>query len=103
MEALVTPAEPEVVLRRLRQHTRELQRYGVRSLSLFGSVARGEAESGSDVDLLVEFAVPVGLFTYVRLQHYLEGLLGRRVDLVTPEAIRPQMRARIEAEAILAA
>ena len=103
MGALVTPGESEAVLRCLRRNAGELRSFGVRSLCLFGSVARGEDESGSDVDLLVEFAAPVGLFTFIRLQHHLEGLLGRRVDLVTLEAIRPQMRDRIQAEAIRAA
>ncbi len=54
---------------------------GVRSLELFGSLARGDARPASDVDLLVEFQ-PVGLFQFFRVQRRLEAILGRRVDLV---------------------
>ena len=53
------------------------------SLFLFGSVARNEAKASSDVDLLVEFSQPVGLFTLARLQIYLEKLLGCAIDLGT--------------------
>ncbi|MBK9713413.1 MAG: nucleotidyltransferase family protein [Kouleothrix sp.] len=73
---------------------------GVSSLAVFGSVAREEAGAESDVDILVEFGQPVGLFEFVRLQQRLEALLGRRVDLVTPDALRPTMRDRILHEAI---
>ena len=50
------------IIRILTEHRAELEELGVKSLSLFGSAARGETTSGSDVDLLVEFSVPVGLF-----------------------------------------
>lgn len=91
------------ILRILRDHREELQTHGVRSLALFGSAARDEAGPNSDVDLLVEFSQPVGLFEVVRLQLRLEALLGRKVDLVTPDALRTTMRARILSEAIHAA
>jgi len=87
------------VIAAIRKHRTELNEFGVTSLSVFGSVARGVAGPASDVDLLVEFAAPVGLFTFVRLQQRLEALLGRRVDLVTFEAIRPSMRQQILSEA----
>jgi len=83
----------------IRSHTAELRDFGVSSLAVFGSVARDTAGPSSDVDVLVEFKSPVGLFTFVRLQQRLEALLGCRVDLVTPEAIRPMMRDQILAEA----
>ena len=73
---------------------------GVKSLRLFGSVARDEAAEGSDVDLLVEFNRPTGLFGLVRLQRYLGELLGCRVDLTTPGGLRESMRERILREAI---
>lgn len=75
----------------------------MRSLELFGSVARGEARADSDVDLLVEFERPIGLFHFFRVQHRLEEILGARVDLVMRDAVRPQLRERIFAEAIRAA
>jgi uncharacterized protein len=80
-----------------------LREFKVSSISLFGSVARDEAQEGSDVDLLVEFSEPVGLFHFVRLKRYLEELLGARVDLVTPGALKAQLRERILSEAIRAA
>ena len=62
------------------------QRFGVRSLSIFGSVARGDERPDSDLDLLVEFepARRVGLFTLARLESELSSLFGRKVDLRTP-------------------
>ncbi|MEO7908187.1 MAG: nucleotidyltransferase family protein [Roseiflexaceae bacterium] len=86
-------------LETIRNHRNELLDFGVSSLAVFGSVARDTARPASDVDVLVEFNTPVGLFTFVRLQQHLEALLGCRVDLVTPDAIRPTMRASILAEA----
>lgn len=81
----------------------ELRAFKVQTLSVFGSVARGEAGSDSDVDLLVEFSEPVGLFEFARLQAFLEEILGRRVDLVTPGALRESMRERVIREAVRAA
>ena len=75
----------------------------MRSLDLFGSVARNEARADSDVDLLVEFERPIGLFHFFRVQRRLEELLGSRVDLVMRDAVKPQLRERIFAEAIRAA
>jgi hypothetical protein len=77
--------------------------FGVRSLALFGSFARQTATRQSDVDILVEFNRPVGLFEFARLKIYLEKKLGREVDLVTPEALRPEMREAILREAVHAA
>ena len=51
-------------------------------------MARGQASKNSDVDILVDFEKPVGLFEYARLKMYLEGVLGRELDLVTPEELR---------------
>lgn len=88
----------------LRAHSDELRsRFGVSSLSLFGSVARDEAGPESDVDVLVEFAEPVGIFEFLALQEHLAELLGHRVDLVMKRAIKRQLRDRILGEAIHAA
>lgn len=58
---------------------------------------------GSDVDVLVEFSQPIGLFAFLDLKTELEHLLGRPVDLVTADALKPQMRDKILGEAIHAA
>jgi uncharacterized protein len=90
-------------LRIIAQHERELRDLGVRSLSLFGSVARDQAGPGSDVDMLVEFDRPVGYFHLFDVQERLEALLGCKVDLVTPGGLRPELRQDILAEAVRAA
>jgi predicted nucleotidyltransferase len=87
----------------LKQHQAELRQRGVKSLAVFGSVARSEATPSSDIDLLVEFDRPVGLFEFIRLKLFLENLTNCRVDLVTPDAIRPAMRASILSKAVYVA
>ena len=85
----------------IQNHGQEIrERFSVRRLAVFGSVARGESTDTSDVDLLVEFEGPADFDTYMALKFYLEDLLERSVDLATHKAIRPSMRARIESEAI---
>ncbi|EDZ96051.1 DNA polymerase beta domain protein region [Limnospira maxima CS-328] len=69
---------------------------------IFGSVARDEAHINSDVDLLVEFDRPVGLFTFVRLKRYLEEILERSVDLGTPDSLKLDLREPVFQEAIRA-
>lgn len=100
---IIVSMSRDEVLRRLSALKGELGRFHVRSLSVFGSVARDEATPESDIDLLVEFAEPVGLFEFVRLRRFLESTLGVRVDLATSSALREEMRPRILAEAIRAA
>ena len=86
----------------LSSHHETIRRFGVKSLALFGSVARDEARPDSDVDLLVEFDRPVGLFTFVRLKRYLEAILGCSVDLGTPDSLKPYLREPVLREAIRA-
>jgi uncharacterized protein len=91
----------DVVLKILKQKNAELKKqFGVKSLFLFGSVARNEATAASDVDLLVEFSRPVGYFGLFALQDYLENLLGCPVDLGTPDSLKPYMRERVMGELI---
>ena len=89
------------VLKILVDHEDELhQQFGVKSLALFGSVARDEATETSDVDLLVAFARPVGLFGLYALQDLLTQLLGCAVDIGTLDSLKPRMRARVLADSI---
>lgn len=92
------------ILKLLREHTEELNRFGVKSLALFGSVAREEHNPESDVDILVEFDSDrrVGLLAFIRLQHRLEEILGTHVDLATKKALRRQLRDQILKEAVYA-
>ena len=89
------------MLQILKQKNAEMaRRFGVKSLLLFGSVARNEATVASDVDLLVEFNRPVGYFGLFALQDYLEKVLGCPVDLGTPDSLKPYLRERVLGEAI---
>lgn len=83
----------------------KLKDFSVKSLAIFGSVARDEATDGSDIDILVEFVdgAHVGLFRFFDLQDFLEGILACRVDLATRKAIRKEMKDQITKEAINAA
>ena len=90
------------VLRQLRANAEGLKTSHVRHLAIFGSVARDEAQESSDVDILIEFepGAPVGLLEFVRLRRLLRDTLGCQVDLVTPDALREEMKAQILQEAI---
>ncbi len=74
----------------------------VHSLALFGSYAKGEQRMDSDIDMLVEFSEPVGFFDFMGLEFHLTDLLGVKVDLVTPDALRPLMRDDILESAVYA-
>ena len=76
--------------------------YGVDTLAVFGSYARGHQREDSDVDVLVEFSEPVDFFDFMGLEFYLTDLLGAKVDLVTPDALRPIMRDDILESAVYA-
>ena len=85
----------------LAAHRDELREtYGVKSLALFGSVARDEAGPESDVDLLVEFDRPTGLFGLAALQIFLEQVLGTGVDIGRSEALREYVRGSVEQDLV---
>lgn len=76
------------------------ERFGVIDLSIFGSVARNEAGPESDLDVLVTFGPTADLLDLVNLGFTLEELLGIRVDLATPDALKPRARPSIERDLI---
>ena len=90
------------ILTLLRAHRAELERLGARRVGLFGSFARGEGRPGSDVDLLVDLDRRT-FDRYMDLKFYLEDLLGRSVDLVLADRIKPTLRERILSSVIDAA
>lgn len=90
----------EEAIKRMRDNWGQISSFGVRSLALFGSLARDEGGSDSDADILVEFRGPATFDHYMDLKIFLEELLGCRVDLVTRKAIKPRMREYVEEEAI---
>jgi len=71
------------------------RKYGVSSLALFGSFARGEAGPDSDMDILVSFAGRIGLLRMVALERELSELIGRKVDLQTEAALSPYIKSQI--------
>jgi predicted nucleotidyltransferase len=90
----------QLVLQILHQNQAEINSFGVKSMALFGSVARDEARPDSDVDLLVEFDRPVGLLGLIALQQRLEELLGCHVDVGTPDSLKNHIRAHVMEDSI---
>ena len=92
------------ILQRLRADQPALRRFGVGSIAVFGSFARGEARPDSDLDILVDYREDArpDLFDFIELKQHLEALFGRPVDLATPEALHHRLRERILAEAVYA-
>jgi predicted nucleotidyltransferase len=69
---------------------------------LFGSYVRGEQKKKSDVDILVEFEEPLGYFRFIELEEYLSLKIRAKVDLVTPDALKPLIKPNIMGEAVYA-
>ncbi|MCF7936454.1 MAG: nucleotidyltransferase family protein [Synergistales bacterium] len=92
------------IARLLEEHRKDIvrlcERYGVRNLRVFGSVARGEADAASDIDLLVEMEPGRGLLDLGGFQYEVQQLLGRPVDVVTEGGLRPRIRERVLREAL---
>jgi uncharacterized protein len=90
--------------RRVRRRRRELvaaaAAHGVSNLRVFGSVARGRDRADSDVDLLVDLPPGLGLLGLGRVEADLEAILGSRVDLVSAQDLKPEVRARVERELV---
>jgi predicted nucleotidyltransferase len=78
-----------------------LQPYGAKRVALFGSVVRGEETPESDIDILVTFGKPIGLFKWVELEEELSKRLGRKADLVSARALKPRIRPHVEAEMVV--
>ncbi len=92
--------EKETALAILRTHRADLQRLGVKSIALFGSVARDEATPDSDVDVLVDLGASPTFDQYMTVLEFLEDRLGTNVDLVTSGGLRPRVRPYVEREMI---
>jgi predicted nucleotidyltransferase len=84
------------ILSLIEAHEEQIRAFGVRRLGLFGSFLRGQQDQNSDVDLLVEFDAGRKTFdAFINLAFFLEDLLGRRVELVTPESLSPHIGPHI--------
>lgn len=84
----------------LKNHKNDLYMHGVRSLSIFGSVATNKSKEKSDVDILIDFDSKKGLLAFISLKKYLEEILNCKVDLVTKNALHPALKSRILSEAM---
>lgn len=92
----------EVVLKEIERSADIIKSYGVRRIGVFGSVVRGTAGEGSDLDLLVEFSEKT-FDNYFGLKFFLEELFERKVDLVIAEVVKPRLKPHIFAEVEYAA
>lgn len=90
------------ILRFLKEHKQEMEtRFSVKRIGLFGSIIRGSASGKSDVDILVELVVPT-FDHYMDLKFFLEDQLGRPVDLVLADSLKPRLRPIITREVVYA-
>ena len=104
MSATTTSDLAEHVLATLRAHEAELRQAGIRRLALFGSVARGDAESDSDVDLVAEFdpASSMDLIRLVGLERRIGETLGRTVEILAEPVENRRLRANVERDRLIA-
>jgi predicted nucleotidyltransferase len=94
--------ERDTVLTSLRAALPELaERWPIKSLGLFGSFARNEPDDDSDVDLLVEFASPIGLSAFLALEERLCGIVKRPVELVSRAALKPHIGRNVMRDLVL--
>ncbi len=91
------------ILNEIKKIEPRLREMKVKELYLFGSFARGDADRGSDIDVLVSFSDRVDLFDLADLKHLLQGAFGRDVDIVMKEALRKEFKEQVEQEMIRAA
>jgi len=88
----------------LRRHEADLRTLGIRHAGVFGSVARGNNRSDSDLDIIIDIEpeAHVTLFDYVGLKEYIAGLFEGAVDVVSRDALKPHVRPAVTADAIYA-
>ena len=75
------------------------EKFNVSEIGVFGSYIKGEQTENSDIDILVSFKKPIGFIKFMRLEFYLSELLGKKVDLVTRESLKPHIGSLILKEA----
>ena len=93
MKAVQTKKEVSSILL---SHKKEIEKYSVKRIGLFGSFIKGRQNEKSDVDLLVEFIR--GKKNFINLAFFLENLFHRKVELVTPESLSPYLKPYITKE-----
>jgi hypothetical protein len=94
----------EEVIGTLKENEPALRARGIRHAALFGSLARGDNRSDSDIDIMVEIdpAVSIGIYEYVALKDYVASLFDARVDVVNRDNLKPYVKPAATADAIYA-
>ena len=91
----------EEILKKIRENKEKIRSFEVKRIEIFGSFVRGEEKEESDIDIIVEFEEGKKNFdNFINLAFFLEELLGRKVDLLTPESISPYIKPYIEKEVV---
>ena len=91
----------EEILKKIRENRDKIRSFGVKRIGVFGSFVGGEEKESSDIDIIVEFEKEKKNFdNFINLAFYLEELLGRKIDLLTPESISRYMKPYIEKEVV---
>lgn len=88
------------VLTLLKEHIKEIREFNIQKISIFGSVARDQETPQSDIDILIKFNGPASFDLYMDLKFFLEDLLGRKVDLITEDAIRNEIKHYVDKDLI---
>lgn len=88
------------VISLLQEHQSDIRAFRIQKIGIFGSVARNQETQQSDIDILIQFDGPASYDSYIELKFYLEGLLGRKVDLVTEDSLRKEIRPYVEKDLI---
>jgi predicted nucleotidyltransferase len=92
----------EEIRSKIDQHRSTLdERFKVKSVAVFGSYLSGEQSHKSDIDILVEFHKTIDLFEFIALENFLSEILGRKVDLVMKDTLKPRIKDRILREAVV--
>lgn len=90
----------EKVLNLLKEHLEEIRKFKIQKISIFGSVARNQDTPHSDIDILIKFDGPASYDLYMDLKFFLEDLLDRKVDLITEDGVRTEIKQFIEKDLI---
>lgn len=95
------PSAAKPYITKLRRNKRSLSnRYGIKSMGIFGSYVRGDQRRGSDLDILVSFNQTPSLLGFIRLERHLSEMLGVKVDLVIEDNLKPRIGERILSEVV---
>lgn len=95
------PSAVKPYITKLRRNKRSLSnRYGIKSMGIFGSYVRGDQRRGSDLDILVSFNQTPSLLGFIRLERHLSEMLGVKVDLVIEDNLKPRIGERILSEVV---